>query len=174
MQYLWHQPPPHNSDPEEAAEAEKEDADVCAICLEVPGTGTKNITVTACGHKFCTTCLLSSLRQKNTCPTCRAVLEPARAYVTPLSVSAATDLIRDEERITDMRRRINIINAFAGTSGRASMMFSLCREFAFNVAHGIARWQKNQTDDTDDTDDTYHPSWENFDDSDGESESESD
>lgn len=167
MQYLW------NQGKAEAAktETDPEEADVCAICLEVPGTGTKNISVTACGHKFCTTCLLSSLRQKNTCPTCRAVLEPARAYVTPLSVSAATDLIRDEERITDMRRRINIINAFTGTSGRASMMFSLCREFAFNVAHGIARWQKNQTDDADDT---YHPSWENFDDSDGESESESD
>ena len=67
-----------------------------------------------------------------------------------------------------MRRRINVINSFAGTNRRASMMFSLCREFAFNVAHGIARWQKNLTDDT------YHPSWENFDDSDGESESESD
>jgi hypothetical protein len=172
MQYLWNQ---GNADSAKSAKTETEEADVCAICLEVPGTDdNKNISVTACGHKFCTTCLLSSLRQKNTCPTCRAVLEPARAYVTPLSVSAATDLIRDEERITDMRRRINIINAFTGTSGRASMMFSLCREFAFNVAHGIARWQKNQTDDADDADDTYHPSWENFDDSDGESESESD
>ena len=166
MQYLWNH---GKAEAEaEAAKTETEDTDVCAICLEVPGTGTKNISVTECGHKFCTTCLLSSLRQKNTCPTCRAVLEPARPYVTPLSVSAATELIREEERITDMRRRINVINSFAGTNRRASMMFSLCREFAFNVAHGIARWQKNLTDDT------YHPSWENFDDSDGESESESD
>jgi hypothetical protein len=161
MQYLWHQPPPHNSDPEEAAEAEKEDADVCAICLEVPGTGTKNITVTACGHKFCTSCLLSSLRQKNTCPTCRAELEPPRTCVPPLSVETAAGLIREEERIADLRRRINVINVFTRTNGRASMMFSLCREFAFNVAHGIARWQKNYDDNP--TDDTYHASWANFD-----------
>ena len=169
MQYLWNQ---GKADSAKSAKTETEEADVCAICLEVPGTDNKNISVTACGHKFCTSCLLSSLRQKNTCPTCRAELEPARAYVTPLSVSAATRVIRDEERITDMRRRINIINAFSGTNGRASMMFSLCREFAFNVAHGIARWQRNYDENL--TDDTYHASWENFDDSDSESGSESD
>jgi hypothetical protein len=156
MQYLW--------SPEKKAEAEAEadpEADVCAICLNVPGTGNKNISVTACGHTFCTSCLLASLRQKNTCPTCRAELEPARTYIQPVSVATATALIREEERITDMRRRINVINAFTGTNGRASMMFSLCREFAFNVAHGIARWQKNYDEHI--TEDTYNSSWENFD-----------
>jgi len=155
MQYLWNQPP--NSDPEEAEEA----ADVCAICLETPGTGTKNISVTKCGHKFCTSCLLSSLRQKNTCPTCRAELEPARTCIPPVSVATATGLIREEERMMEMQRRINVINTFTGTNGRATMMFSLCREFAFNVAHSIARWQTNYA--INPADDMYHSSWRNFD-----------
>ena len=162
MQYLWHQPPP-NSDPEEDEVAEAaEAADVCAICLETPGTGAKNISVTKCGHKFCTSCLLSSLRQKNTCPTCRAELEPARTCIPPVSVATATGLIREEERMMELQRRINVINTFTGTSGRAAMMFTLCREFAFNVAHNIAQWQKNY--DINSAEGMYHASWGNFDD----------
>jgi len=37
------------------------------------------------------------------------------------------------------------------------MIFSLCRDIAFETAHGIARWQKT-------TDQTYHHSWNDFDD----------
>lgn len=164
MQYLWHQQHPHNSDPEEAEEAATNAADVCAICLETPGTGTKNISVTACGHTFCTSCLLTSLRQKNTCPTCRAELEPARTCIPPVSVATATGLIREEERMMDLRRRIKLINIFTGTRGRSAMMFSLCREFAFNVAHNIALWQKNY--DENPAEGMYHASWGNFDDPD--------
>jgi hypothetical protein len=36
------------------------------------------------------------------------------------------------------------------------MIFSLCRDIAFQTAHGIARWQKT-------TDQTYHNSWTGFD-----------
>jgi len=138
-------------------------ADICAVCLEVPGT--INVSITACGHKFCTSCLLSSLKMKNTCPTCRAEIEPVRECIQPLPVSVTTELIRNEETI-QMTRRIKIINSFSGMNGRAAMMLSLCREFAFATAHSIARWQKL-------SDKTYHKSWDEFDDEDYESESES-
>jgi hypothetical protein len=36
------------------------------------------------------------------------------------------------------------------------MIFSLCRDIAFETAHGIARWQKT-------TRQTYHHSWNDFD-----------
>lgn len=160
MQYLW------TPQPAIIQEKEEEEPDVCAICLTVPKTK-KNVSFTTCGHKFCTSCLLSSLRHKNTCPTCRAELEPERAYIEPIPVSVAAELIRDEERVADIHRRINVINAFSGTNGRTAMIFSLCREFAFNVAHGIARWQKNTTADT------YHSSWNNFDDEDDDDDTDS-
>jgi len=143
MQYLRTQP---QSEPE---------VDMCPICMEVPGT--KNISITACGHKFCTSCLLSSLRKKNTCPTCRAEIEPARECIEPLPVSVASELIRTEERTIQMTRRIEVINSFSGMNGRAAMIFSLCREVAFATAHSIARWQTVSNK-------TYHKSWEAFDD----------
>lgn len=44
----------------------------CSICLEQ--IGTKNNTTTPCGHKFCFSCLIESLRVNGTCPCCRARL----------------------------------------------------------------------------------------------------
>ena len=130
-------------------------SDICAVCLEVPGT--KNVAITACGHKFCTSCLLSSLKIKNTCPTCRAEIEPERECIEPLPVSVASELIRTEELAIQMTRRIEVINSFsAGRNGRAAMIFSLCREIAFSTAHAIARWQKT-------THETYDNAWAQFD-----------
>lgn len=153
MQYIWNQPS-HSPSPSPPLQPDA-DVDVCAMCLEVPGT--KNVSITECGHIFCTSCLLRSLRTKNTCPTCRAEIEPERSVIAPVSVSVATEIIRNEEHSMNMTRRINAIQSFGGTNGRFSMIFSLCRDIAFETAHGIARWQKT-------TDQTYHHSWNDFDD----------
>lgn len=155
MQYLRTQP---QSEPE---------VDVCPVCMEVPGTN--NVSITACGHKFCMSCLLSSLRKKNTCPTCRAEIEPARECIEPLPVSVASELIRTEERNIQMTRRIAIIDSFSGMNGRAAMIFSLCREVAFATAHSIAQWQK-----TPNVPYHYHRSWYEFDDSSDDEQSGSD
>jgi hypothetical protein len=86
---------------------------------------------------------------------CRAELEPTRLKIDPITVSAATELIRDEERIMKLTRKIEVIQSFGGHNGRSSMIFSLCREFAFATAHAIARWQN--------TTGAYDESWETFD-----------
>ena len=44
----------------------------CCICYE--SMGNKNITTTACGHKFCFSCIMKCLDEKNACPCCRAPL----------------------------------------------------------------------------------------------------
>jgi len=162
MQYLWnqpsHSPSSSSSSPSPSPSPPLQpdaDVDVCAVCLEVPGT--KNVSITECGHIFCTSCLLRSLKTKNTCPTCRAEIEPERSVIAPVSVSVATEIIRNEEHSMNMTRRINAIQSFGGTNGRFSMIFSLCRDIAFETAHGIARWQKT-------THQTYHHSWNDFDD----------
>ena len=160
MQYLLGQSVTVAADPEPESEV-----DVCPVCMEVPGP--TNVTITACGHKFCMSCLLKSLKTKNTCPTCRAEIEPERECIEPLPTSVASELIRTEEHTIRMTRRIAVINSFSGINGRAAMILSLCREFAFATSHSIARWQKL-------SDETYHESWDAFDSSDDESESDSD
>lgn len=164
MQYFWNQ---HNAvAPDSDTDSDTRsvpfpdpdpEVDVCAVCLEVPGA--KNVSITACGHIFCTSCLLLSLKIKNTCPTCRAQVEPERSVIAPVTVSVATELIRDEERMIAMRRRIEVINSFSGRNGRSAMIFAICRDIAFATAHSIARWQKT-------TDQTYDDSWVDFDSSD--------
>lgn len=160
MQYLWNQYNSVAPEPDNAS-----DVNVCPVCLEVPGT--KNVSITECGHIFCTSCLLSSLNQKNTCPTCRAEIEPARTVIEPISVSVATEIIREQEQTLDITRRIAVINSFSGTNGRASMIFTMCREIAFATAHRIARWQKI-------TDQTYDNSWVIFDSSDNDNDNDND
>ena len=44
----------------------------CCICYE--SMGNNNITTTACGHKFCFSCIMKCLDEKNACPCCRAPL----------------------------------------------------------------------------------------------------
>jgi len=152
MQYMWARTPPsepeQEQEPEPAPEPEK-----CPICLH--DVKKVNVSITACGHTFCTSCLLSSLIKDNRCPLCRAELEPTRLKIDPITVSAATELIRQEERGVKLMRKIELIQSFGGHNGRSSMIFSLCREFAFATAHAIAKWQN--------TNGAYDESWEDFD-----------
>jgi hypothetical protein len=159
------------TDPESIIEEKEEDQeDTCAICMDVTSK-TKNVSVTECGHRFCTSCLLKSLQTKNACPMCRAEIEPARKpNLEQLTANVAADLIQAEERDIDIQRRIALIGAFSDPRGRGDMILSLCREFAFGTAHSIAGWQG--TDDQ-----TYHASWvdyeyNNYDDDDDETEDE--
>ena len=130
----------------------------CSICLDARdhATDPKNTTITGCGHLFCTSCLLKHLAIRNTCPNCRAEIEPARApAIEPLTAVTVATIIRDEETSIDMTRRIAVIGAFPDNDGRAAMILSLARELAFGSAHSMAGWQG--TDET-----TYHESWTQF------------
>jgi hypothetical protein len=158
------------TDPESIIEEteQEQEQETCAICMDVTSK-TKNVSVTECGHRFCTSCLLKSLQTKNTCPMCRAEIEPARKpNLEQLTANIAADLIQAEERDIDIHRRIAVIGAFSDPRGRSDMILSLCREFAFGTAHSIAGWQG--TDDQ-----TYHASWidyeyNNYEDDDDETE----
>ena len=158
------------TDPATEGKEQQEEETTCAICMDVTSK-TKNVSVTECGHRFCTSCLLKSLQTKNTCPMCRAEIEPARKpNLEQVTANVAADLIQAEERDIDIHRRIALIGAFSDPRGRSGMIVSLCREFAFGIAHSIAGWQG--TDDQ-----TYHASWvdyeyNNYEDDDDETEDE--
>ena len=135
----------------DAVEAESEADLKCSICFEQ--TGKKNVTMTACGHIFCASCLLKNLTLRNTCPICRAEIEPVRApAIEPLNATIVANIIREEETTIDMTRRIAVIGAFPDAEGRASMILSLARELAFGSGHSMAGWQGT-------SDETYHESW---------------
>ena len=54
-------------------------SDTCAICLEYLDLN-ENYTMTPCGHKFHTSCLLKSLTTTQTCPLCRAPLTDKKTF----------------------------------------------------------------------------------------------
>ena len=51
-----------------------EQSDCCSICLESFDSKPKNSNkiFLECGHEFCFTCMISQMKQKNSCPLCRA------------------------------------------------------------------------------------------------------
>ena len=48
------------------------ECDTCAVCLEPFSASNINISYTNCGHKFHSSCLLSS--KSNKCPNCRNII----------------------------------------------------------------------------------------------------
>ena len=81
----------------------------CPICLDEFGKKPNNQSMTECGHKFCTSCLMQHLRKNNSCPCCRTQLleerQPPRggpAFVhlellQPLEMPPLPRIIPDDE-----------------------------------------------------------------------------
>jgi len=69
----------------------------CAICMESMNKN-KNFAKTSCGHSFCLSCLVSSLKNNNTCPLCRTNIEetPPPTSNPALSMEECVDIIKDE------------------------------------------------------------------------------
>lgn len=81
------------SKPNESSEFGETD---CSICYETMND--VNISITKCGHKFHTSCLIKSVLIKTTCPYCRDKLidgpEPIRSEEAPNLVEASNDAWR--------------------------------------------------------------------------------
>ena len=112
----------------------------CCVCLDSVCIGNTNIVRTGCGHVFHMTCLLKSLRVKNTCPMCRWELEDTRPghqvpnVLTPVS---AEQIITEE------------ISYFPNAAHTQSIMHSrhpkrrlkeLLRVFGFTLLRTVAEY----------------------------------
>lgn len=67
--------------------------ETCPICFEK--LNKTNVSVTICNHKFCTSCLLSSIINNNNCPICRKeLIKKKRQTMTsqPILVEDLVDL----------------------------------------------------------------------------------
>jgi len=56
---------------------ERVESDCCSICLEAFDSKpkTSNKIFLECGHEFCFTCMIPQMKQKNSCPLCRAKID---------------------------------------------------------------------------------------------------
>jgi len=56
---------------------ERVESDCCSICLEAFDSKPKNSNkiFLECGHEFCFTCMIPQMKQKNSCPLCRAKID---------------------------------------------------------------------------------------------------
>lgn len=56
---------------------EQVESDCCSICLESFDSTPKNRNkiFLECGHEFCFTCMIPQIKQKNSCPLCRAKID---------------------------------------------------------------------------------------------------
>jgi hypothetical protein len=142
----------------------------CCVCLDSVCIGNTNIVRTGCGHVFHMTCLLKSLRVKNTCPMCRWELEETRPghqvpnVLTPVS---AEQIITEE------------ISYFPNAAHTQSIIHSrhpkrrlkeLLRVFGFTLLRTVAEYIHEDNmpngwyDDGETTDDSDTDNTENNDD----------
>ena len=56
---------------------ERVESECCSICLEAFDSKPKNSNkiFLECGHEFCFTCMIPQMKQKNSCPLCRAKID---------------------------------------------------------------------------------------------------
>jgi hypothetical protein len=125
-------------------------SDECAICMEELDS-TKNFAKTNCGHSFCLTCLMRSLKNNNTCPLCRTNIEEEKP-VNPTSVTLedCVDLIKDELDMFPYREHVDAITMF---DNPISSLKNTLRVFALGLSKSIIYYQNEELDDEDDEED---------------------
>jgi hypothetical protein len=135
----------------------------CCVCLDTLNSGDKNTTLTPCGHAYHLSCLLSSLRTKNSCPMCRGSLEdprPKPSTTNTLRPSNAEQIIRDE--LYWFPKSAHILNIRGSNHPKRAFKDSL-RTFAYAVLQTTAEfvhaenvpeewYSDDETDDDDNSD----------------------
>jgi len=112
----------------------------CCVCLDTLNSGDKNTTLTPCGHAYHLSCLLSSLRTKNSCPMCRGSLEdprPKPSTTNTLRPSNAEQIIRDE--LYWFPKSAHILNIRGSNHPKRAFKDSL-RTFAYAVLQTTAEF----------------------------------
>lgn len=94
--------------PEEKME-EKDDAEKCCICLEVPSS--KELAkIDGCDHSYCFSCIEQWAARENTCPQCKSRFKEIRK----VRVSSGTvKKVKDRDQRSDFRQHLHIQSLFA-------------------------------------------------------------
>lgn len=117
--------------------------DECAICMEDLDSA-KNFAKTNCGHSFCLTCLMKSLKNNNTCPLCRTNIEEEKpTKPTSITLEECLDLIKEELDIFQYRDHADAITMF---DNPVSSLKSTLRIFALGLSKSIVYYQNEEQD----------------------------
>ena len=135
---------------EDKKEHEKEnkkehEKDECAICMDNLNPG-KNFAKTNCGHSFCLTCLVQALKQKNTCPLCRAKIEeenPQKNKVSILTLEEGIDLVSEELDIFAYDDYLDAIRLF---DNPGATIKSMLRVFSIGLIKSVISHQEEEDD----------------------------
>ena len=134
----------HNKEHEKENKKEHE-KDECAICMDNLNPG-KNFAKTNCGHSFCLTCLVQALKQKNTCPLCRAKIEeenPQKNKVSILTLEEGIDLVSEELDIFAYDDYLDAIRLF---DNPGATIKSMLRVFSIGLIKSVISHQEEEDD----------------------------
>jgi hypothetical protein len=116
-------------------------ADECAICMEELDS-VKNFAKTNCGHSFCLSCLVKSLKNNNTCPMCRTNIEETKPENTNMiTLEDCVDLIKEEMEIFPYREHLDAITMF---DNPVSTLKSMLRVFGLGLSKSIIAYQTEE------------------------------
>ena len=93
----------------------------CPICYEK--IGTKNFSITKCGHIFCTTCLLKSSNRNGECPLCREKLSD--------NLITKTFMENKEQIIKRSLDDFNIVSRFPQMIDDEKFKFKIVEDFVY-------------------------------------------
>ena len=136
----------HNKEHKKENNKEHED---CAICMDNLNPG-KNFAKTNCGHSFCLTCLVQALKQKNTCPLCRAKIEeenPQKNKVSILTLEEGAELAGEELDIFAYDDYLDAIRLFDNPGATIKNML---RVFSIGLIKSVISHQEEEDDVLDD------------------------
>ena len=150
----------------------------CSVCLDSICDKSMDMTRTGCGHVFHLSCLLKSLKMKNTCPMCRWELENSRPkhpanVLTPVS---SEQMIEEEISYFPIAAHTQSIATSRHPKRRVK---ELLRIFGFTLLRTVAEYIHDENmppgwfDDGDSTDDSEDDG-EDHEEGDGDEEGESD
>jgi len=106
----------------------------------------KNFAKTNCGHSFCLTCLVRSLKNNNTCPLCRTNIEEEKPVNPPNRVllNDCVELIKDELDMFPYRDHVDAITMF---DNPISSLKNTLRVFSLGLSKSIIDFQNQEDDD---------------------------
>ena len=116
-------------------------AEECPSCMEELD-GVKNFAKTNCGHSFCLSCLVKSLKNNNTCPMCRTNIEETKPENTNMiTLEDCVDLIKEEMEIFPYREHLDAITMF---DNPVSTLKSMLRVFGLGLSKSIIAYQTEE------------------------------
>ena len=126
----------HNNQPRHT-----EHADECAICMEELDS-VKNFAKTNCGHSFCLSCLVKSLKNNNTCPMCRTNIEENKPQnPNIIKLDECVELIKEEMDMFPYREHLDAITMF---DNPVSSLKSMLRVFGLGLSKSIIAFQTEE------------------------------